>query len=108
MEGSAEGFAGSRNQSSLRDSQQDGQGQRGVNGQERGSQQQQKPSQPSRYHGTAQQRQRQNQPKYRLSAKITGIERSGRKDPVLKFDVHVRIALPLLLRRTHINTDKPT
>ena len=28
-------------------------------------------------------------PQYRLHAKITGLERTGRKDPVLRFDVHV-------------------
>lgn len=30
------------------------------------------------------------QPQYRLQAKITGLERTGKKDPVLRFDVHVR------------------
>ena len=29
-------------------------------------------------------------PAYKLQAKITALERSGRKDPVLRFDVHVR------------------
>lgn len=28
-------------------------------------------------------------PSYKLQAKITGLERSGRKDPILRFDVHV-------------------
>jgi hypothetical protein len=27
---------------------------------------------------------------YKLQAKITGLERTGRKDPILRFDVHVR------------------
>jgi hypothetical protein len=35
------------------------------------------------------QQQRQNYPQYKLQAKITGLERTGRKDPVLRFDVHV-------------------
>jgi len=30
------------------------------------------------------------QPQYKLQAKITGLERTGRKDPILRFDVHVR------------------
>lgn len=30
-------------------------------------------------------------PQYKLQAKITGLERTGRKDPILRFDVHVSI-----------------
>jgi hypothetical protein len=30
------------------------------------------------------------QPQFKLQAKITGLERTGRKDPILRFDVHVR------------------
>lgn len=30
------------------------------------------------------------QPVFKLQAKITGLERTGRKDPILRFDVHVR------------------
>ncbi len=33
---------------------------------------------------------RANVPQYRLQAKITGLERTGRKDLILRFDVHVR------------------
>ena len=52
--------------------------------------QQQQRTTPNRYHGgAARQPQRQNLPQYRLQAKITSLERTGRKDPVLKFDVHV-------------------
>ncbi|KAJ9639346.1 Vacuolar protein sorting-associated protein 17 [Coniosporium apollinis] len=43
---------------------------------------------PQRYHHP--QRPRQNIPQYRLSAKVTGLERTGRKDPILRFDVYVR------------------
>lgn len=32
------------------------------------------------------------QPHYKLVAKITGLERTGRKDPILRFDVHVSAA----------------
>jgi len=34
--------------------------------------------------------QARRQPVFRLQAKITGLERTGRKDPILRFDVHVR------------------
>ncbi|KAI0485297.1 hypothetical protein GGR56DRAFT_617564 [Xylariaceae sp. FL0804] len=30
-------------------------------------------------------------PRYKLQAKITGLERTGRKDPILRFDVHTNI-----------------
>ena len=33
--------------------------------------------------------QRSKGPQYKLQAKITGLERTGRKDPILRFDVHV-------------------
>lgn len=36
-----------------------------------------------------QQPRRPTQPQYKLQAKITGLERTGRKDPILRFDVHV-------------------
>jgi hypothetical protein len=36
---------------------------------------------------------------YKLQAKITGLERTGRKDPILRFDVHVRIPEGRSLRR---------
>jgi hypothetical protein len=39
-----------------------------------------------------------NVPKYKLQAKITGLERTGRKDPILRFDVHVSIAAMLCYR----------
>ena len=52
--------------------------------------QQQQRTAPNRYHGTGPRtQQRQNLPQYRLRAKITSLERTGRKDPVLRFDVHV-------------------
>lgn len=64
-----------------------------------GHQQQQQAAQhPQRYHQTArgqqqQSQQHQQQPQqssqYKLQAKITGLERTGRKDPILRFDVHV-------------------
>jgi hypothetical protein len=43
--------------------------------------------QPQRYHGTRPQRQ---QPQYKLQAKVTSLERTGKKDPILRFDVYVR------------------
>ena len=43
---------------------------------------------PGRYHQNA--RQGQRPPQYKLQAKITGLERTGKKDPAIRFDVHVR------------------
>ena len=44
-------------------------------------------------HHQQQQQQQSNRrstgPQYKLQAKITGLERTGRKDPILRFDVHV-------------------
>lgn len=57
--------------------------------------QQQAPAQgqqPQRYHGTRPQRQQQH---YKLQSKVTGLERNGKKDPILKFDVYVRCFTPL-------------
>ena len=33
--------------------------------------------------------QQQRAPQYKLQAKVTGLERTGRKDPILRFDVYV-------------------
>ena len=45
---------------------------------------------PQRYHPGARAGQRQP-PQYKLQAKITGLERTGKKDPAITFDVHVRL-----------------
>jgi hypothetical protein len=39
--------------------------------------------------GQEQQTRRATYAQYKLQAKITGLERTGRKDPILRFDVHV-------------------
>ena len=39
------------------------------------------------------------QPQFRLQAKITGLERTGKKDPILRFDVHVRLLSPSYMNR---------
>ncbi|CAO2651574.1 Nn.00g041440.m01.CDS01 [Neocucurbitaria sp. VM-36] len=44
--------------------------------------------QPQRYHGTRTQRQQQH---YKLQAKVTGLERNGKKDPILRFDVYTNL-----------------
>jgi hypothetical protein len=56
------------------------------------------PSDPNRLSGdTARASQEQPQARkptqqmYKLQAKITGLERAARKDPILRFDVHVRL-----------------
>ncbi|OJJ48913.1 hypothetical protein ASPZODRAFT_129242 [Penicilliopsis zonata CBS 506.65] len=59
-------------------------------------QQQQQQSQgrsqlPARYQPGSRQQVGQAGPVYRLQAKITGLERTGKKDPILRFDVHTNI-----------------
>lgn len=44
---------------------------------------------PARYQTGARQNARPPAPTYRIQAKITGLERTGKKDPILRFDVHV-------------------
>ncbi|KAH8667379.1 hypothetical protein BGZ60DRAFT_470231 [Tricladium varicosporioides] len=46
---------------------------------------------PQRYHQVARQAQQPPGPQYKLQAKITGLERTGRKDPILRFDVHTNL-----------------
>ena len=60
-------------------------------------QQQQKLAEPSRSHPQGRQAQETQGPQYKLQAKITGLERTGRKDPILRFDVHVRTVHHMLL-----------
>lgn len=57
--------------------------------QQRGQGEETRRPQSARYHGTPPQ-QRQHVPQHRLQMKITGLERSGKKDPILKFDAYVR------------------
>lgn len=44
------------------------------------------------------QHRRSNYPQFKLQGKITGLERTGRKDPILRFDVHVSQDCWTLLR----------
>jgi PX domain len=56
------------------------------------------------------QRPQRSIPAYKLQAKITALERTGRKDPVLRFDVHVRQYYALTIARLtadHIQTNLP-
>lgn len=52
-------------------------------------QQQQQGQHEGQSHPQGQPVRRPTQPQYKLQAKITGLERTGRKDPILRFDVHV-------------------
>ena len=52
------------------------------------AQQHQRGPGPNRYHQGTRASQRQV-PQYKLQAKITGLERTGKKDPAIRFDVHV-------------------
>jgi hypothetical protein len=49
---------------------------------------QRRPDGPARYQ-TGPRAGTRTVPAYKLQAKITGLERTGKKDPILKFDVHV-------------------
>jgi len=79
-----------------------------------GSSEEARRSASARYHNVPpqqQQQQRQHVPQYKLQAKITGLERTGKKDPILRFDVYTN--LPKFrttqfrdIRRTHSEFQK--
>lgn len=48
------------------------------------------------------------QPQYKLQAKITGLERAARKDPILRFDVHVSLNVSLLCLFSGADCCRPT
>ncbi|KAJ5177031.1 uncharacterized protein N7482_002908 [Penicillium canariense] len=52
---------------------------------------QQRQQPPARYQTGARQNSRPPAPAYKILAKITGLERTGKKDPILRFDVHTNI-----------------
>ncbi|KAF3401324.1 Vacuolar protein sorting-associated protein 17 [Talaromyces pinophilus] len=54
-------------------------------------QQQKRTEAPARYQTGARQNARQAAPTYRLQGKITALERTGKKDPILRFDVYTNI-----------------
>jgi hypothetical protein len=53
---------------------------------------------PARYQTGARQNTRPPAPAYKLQGKITALERTGKKDPVLRFDVYVCLR-PLFVRK---------
>ena len=66
-------------------------------------------SEPQRYHQTNRQGQQPQAPQYKLQAKITGLERTGRKDPILRFDVHVCFSGSTGISKQHANiSDQPS
>ncbi|PKY07265.1 vacuolar protein sorting-associated protein vps17, partial [Aspergillus campestris IBT 28561] len=46
---------------------------------------------PARYQTGPRQNARQPTPTYKIQGKITGLERTGKKDPILRFDIHTNI-----------------
>jgi hypothetical protein len=64
-----------------------------------GQQDPQRKQEPQRY------RPRQNVPQHKLQAKVTGLERTDRKDPILRFDVYVCTPHALCLSST--DRDRP-
>lgn len=55
----------------------------------------------------AQQPRKPPQPQFRLQAKITGLERTGKKDPILRFDVHVSCPISRFTGRVSLESDEP-
>lgn len=63
-------------------------------GQRQGEHENRRPQSAARYHGAAPHpAQQPRQPQYKLQTKITGLERTGKKDAILRFDVYVCHAL---------------
>ncbi|TEY40396.1 hypothetical protein BOTCAL_0433g00060 [Botryotinia calthae] len=90
--------AESRRPDTVESSQSDAEAQHGfVQYQQQTAPQQQYPTgqnrpEPQRYHhSAARQGHHPPAPHYKLQAKITGLERTGRKDPILRFDVHTNL-----------------
>jgi len=64
---------------------------------------------PQRYHQPNRQAQQPQAPQYKLQAKITGLERTGRKDPILRFDVHVCFNISIGFSNEYANkSDQPS
>ncbi|KAL4909389.1 hypothetical protein BDW74DRAFT_146479 [Aspergillus multicolor] len=55
------------------------------------AEQQRRSQVPARYQTAARQNARQPAPVYKIQAKITALERTGKKDPILRFDVHTNM-----------------
>ncbi|KAJ5795029.1 Retromer complex Vps17 [Penicillium paradoxum] len=53
--------------------------------------QQQQSSAPAQYQTGVRQNSRPPAPAYKIQGKITGLERTGKKDPILRFEVHTNI-----------------
>ncbi|KAL5342878.1 Vps5 C terminal like-domain-containing protein [Aspergillus crustosus] len=66
-------------------------GEAGYPADQAASQNQPRSQLPARYQTGARQNARQPAPVYKIQAKITGLERTGKKDPILRFDVHTNI-----------------
>jgi hypothetical protein len=79
-------------------------GQRQAEGENR------RPQSAARYHGAAPHPAQQRQPQYKLQTKITGLERTGKKDAILRFDVYVCYATHSQIEpaRTYIYLDEPS
>ncbi|KAL2786606.1 hypothetical protein BJX66DRAFT_312462 [Aspergillus keveii] len=66
-------------------------GEPGYGAEQAGSPTQPRTQLPARYQTGARQNARQPAPVYKIQAKITALERTGKKDPILRFDVHTNI-----------------
>ena len=73
-------------------------------------QEQQSSAQEDRHAGAARyqsSRQQRPVPQYKLQAKVTALERTGRKDPVIRFDVHVHFRPPRRRDETRLMLCRP-
>ncbi|KAL3474555.1 Vps5 C terminal like-domain-containing protein [Aspergillus californicus] len=66
-------------------------GEFGHTAEQSGSPNQPRSQLPARYQTGARQNIRQPAPVYKIQGKITALERTGKKDPILRFDVHTNI-----------------
>lgn len=57
--------------------------------------------------GQAQEPRRPAKPQFKLQAKVTGLERTGKKDPILRFDVHVNTHVDVLASLRLTILDQP-
>ncbi|CAK4032386.1 Vacuolar sorting-associated 17 [Lecanosticta acicola] len=104
------GWTPEQQQGQWQHQQQEYQSQQSQHQQQGSGEENRRPNSTSRYHNVPQQ-QRQHMPQYKLQAKITGLERTGKKDPILRFDVYTN--LPKFrttqfrdVRRTHSEFQK--
>lgn len=72
-----------------------------ADGQRQEGEENRRPLSAARYHGAPPHQPQQRQPQYKLQAKITGLERTGKKDAIFRFDVYVCAPMHCHATATH-------